>query len=318
MTGRRQRWLLAGVAAVAALLCLGGVALAGSLLSGSRAPLIEKGGAVVPAHVFDRTSSRTPADDQYGNPLEGKLCAGESDIHFTMDRAGPPEYEVQTPVSIHNCGDVSATISPPQKGDPASPFHPELEAFENAFHCPVTSGTLTLGPGQFCVIFVVFPGLPWPPPGDYSDTLTFPGDVASVTVHLSGTVPASDIRLVSPQQDAVIPQNVPSIGCPADPARGYGFVIEFAWTASEQKAIVGYQLESRSSYATIPIVSATVSGTSYTYLSCNGFVDDVNLDGWYWRVRTVDDQGNVGAWTQATFSFAPCRLADRTACYAAP
>jgi hypothetical protein len=196
VTGRRQRLLLAGVAALVALLCLGGVALADSLLSSSQAPRFEKGSSVELAHslvtrarLFDRTDPRTPADDQYGNPLEGKLCAGESDIQFTLPAGSRPDSQIQNPVSIHNCGDVPVTISPPQKGDPASPFDPALEAFENAPHCPVTSGTLTLSPGQFCVIFVVFPSLPWPPPGDYSDTLTFPGDVASVTVNLSGTVP---------------------------------------------------------------------------------------------------------------------------------
>lgn len=198
MPGRRQRWLLAGVAALAALLCLGGVALAGSLLPSSHAPRFEKGSSVVPArslvnqaHVFSRTDSRAPADDQYGNPLEGKLCADAADTQFTLPPNSQPNSQIQTPVAIRNCGDVPVTISPPQKGDPTSPFFPALEAFENAPHCPVTSGTLTLSSGQFCVIFVVFPSSPWPPPGDYSDTLTFPGDVASVTVHLSGTVPST-------------------------------------------------------------------------------------------------------------------------------
>ena len=194
--GRRRRWLLAGVAALVALLCLGGVALAGSLLSSSRAPLFEKGAAVVPvhslvnqAHVFDRTDSRTPADEQYGNPLKGRLCAVPSDIDFGSPLTHPPGMQVENSVSIHNCGDVPVTISPPQKGDPASPFFPETVAFENALHCPVVSGSLTLNPGSFCVVFIHFPGDPWPPPGHYSGTLTFPGDVASVTVHLSGTVP---------------------------------------------------------------------------------------------------------------------------------
>lgn len=197
MTGGRRRWLLAlGVAAVALLLWVGGLALAGSLLSSPHPRLFEKGHTALSAeylvkyaHGFDRKTSRTPADDQYGNPLEGKLCAGESDIQFTLSRAEPRDYQIQNSASIHNCGDVRVTISPPQKGDPASPFFPLNEAFENAFHCPVTSGTLTLDPGSFCVIFIGFPGLSWPPPGDYSDTWTFPGDVASVTVHLSGTVP---------------------------------------------------------------------------------------------------------------------------------
>ena len=80
MTAGRRRWLLAGVAAIVALVCWGGVALAGSLLSGPRAPLFEKNSSMAHAsdivrlaQVVDQPNSPTPADDQYGNPLEGKL-----------------------------------------------------------------------------------------------------------------------------------------------------------------------------------------------------------------------------------------------------
>ena len=120
MTGGRRRWLLAlGVAAVALLLLVGGVALAGSLLSSPHPRLFEKGHTALSAeylvkhaHGFDRKTSRTPADDQYGNPLEGKLCAGESEIQFTLSRAEPRDYQIQNSASIHNCGDVRVTISP--------------------------------------------------------------------------------------------------------------------------------------------------------------------------------------------------------------
>jgi hypothetical protein len=197
VTKGRRCWLFAlGVAAIVLLLSLGGVALAGSLLSSPRAPLFEKGGPVAGAHYgvkrahfFDRTKSHTPADDQYGNPLEGKLCAVPSDIHFDFPPNLNPTSEIENGVAIHNCGDVPVTISAPRKGDPSSPFRPIVEYFDNAPECPVVSGTWTLNPGALCVLEIVFPGVPWPPPGDYSDTWTFAGDNASVTVHLFGTLP---------------------------------------------------------------------------------------------------------------------------------
>ena len=195
MTAGRRRWLLAGVAAIVALVCWGGVALAGSLLSSPTAPVFENSGSIGHAsevvrlaQVVDQTNSPAPADDQYGNPLEGKLCAVRAEIDLAPPRVGD---SVESEVGIVNCGDVPVTISPLQQSTEDSPFHPVHEGVDSRPQCPTSAGDSlpTLEPGDFCVLFVIFPGIPSRPPGDYSDTWTFPGDNASVTVQLRGTVP---------------------------------------------------------------------------------------------------------------------------------
>lgn len=139
--------------------------------------------------------------------------------------------------------------------------------------------------------------------------MTFPG----LATAASPNVAKAKVTLVSPEQEAVIAQNLPSTGCTPSPTRGNGLIIEFDWKATHKSAIAAYQLVAQFDTA-IPIVDATLTGTSYTYVNCNAFVPDSNLDGWAWRVRAMDNQGNFGAWTEASFTFAPCRLADATPC----
>jgi hypothetical protein len=127
------------------------------------------------------------------------------------------------------------------------------------------------------------------------------------------------VTLVSPGRDAVIAQNVSTIGCTPNATTGYGFSIKFAWKTNHDKVIAGYELLAQHQGSPIPIVSVTLNGadaTSFTYRSCNAFVMDSNLNSWEWSVRAVDDQGQKGAWTAGNFSFARCRLANGTQCYA--
>ena len=137
---------------------------------------------------------------------------------------------------------------------------------------------------------------------------------SAMAITASPDVDKAKITLVLPEQDAVIAQNLPSTGCTPNPTRGNGLIIEFDWKANHKSAIAAYQLVAKKNTAIFPIVDATLTGTSYTYVNCNAFVPDSNLDGWAWRVRAMDDQGNFGAWMEASFTFAPCRLADGTPC----
>jgi hypothetical protein len=125
-----------------------------------------------------------------------------------------------------------------------------------------------------------------------------------------------NIKLLSPEEGAFVPQNDASTGCPADPESGYGFVIEFAWKANHDKNVDAYQLFVQHPDAIFPLVDVIVRETSYTFLGCNGFVIDPFLEGWQWRVRALDGQGNFSDWAQGVFNFTPCRLADGAPCFA--
>jgi hypothetical protein len=100
-------------------------------------------------------------------------------------------------VAVHNCGDLPLTIEAPIIGDHNAPFQAVFESVENASNCPISSGTETLNPGAFCVLFIIFSrtvdGYQWPS-GNYAATWTFrgwtlPGVDVITTVHLSGTLP---------------------------------------------------------------------------------------------------------------------------------
>lgn len=69
----RKRRLLVLVAAIVAIMCWGGLALAGSLTSSPRAPLLEKGDPVEPVNWqnFAWMDSLTPYQRQMGDPLLG-------------------------------------------------------------------------------------------------------------------------------------------------------------------------------------------------------------------------------------------------------
>ena len=134
---------------------------------------------------------------------------------------------------------------------------------------------------------------------------------SAMGVPVATDVEKVNVKLLSPEEGAFVPQNDASTGCPAHATRGYGFVIEFAWKANHEKDVAAYQLSS-----TFFSVDVIVRETSYTYLSCNAFVIDPQLEGWQWRVRALDGQGNFSEWAQGVFNFTPCRLADGTPCFA--
>ncbi len=125
------------------------------------------------------------------------------------------------------------------------------------------------------------------------------------------------VRLISPKQNARVQQNNPFIGCPYDPARGYGNQIYFDWTpASDQDGIDHYDLLVKNTRAQYPMISTSTTATDYLCRDCGGFTAGTYLTGWTWSVRAVDTLGNAGPWKTRKFSFEPCLLADGTACFA--
>jgi hypothetical protein len=138
----------------------------------------------------------------------------------------------------------------------------------------------------------------------------------AIGVPVATDVEKVNIKLLSPGEGAFVPQNDASTGCPADATRGYGFVIEFEWKANHEKDVAAYQLFVQHPDAIYPIVDVIVRETTYTDLDCNTFVIDSHLEGWQWRVRALDRQGNFSDWAQGVFNFTPCRLADGTPCFA--
>lgn len=71
--GGRQRWLVGLAAALVAIVCWGGLALADSLTSSPPAPLLEKGGPVEPINRqnFAWMNRLSPDQHQTGDPLMG-------------------------------------------------------------------------------------------------------------------------------------------------------------------------------------------------------------------------------------------------------
>ncbi|MGH2659717.1 MAG: protein kinase domain-containing protein, partial [Actinomycetota bacterium] len=124
------------------------------------------------------------------------------------------------------------------------------------------------------------------------------------------TTEPSTPQLVRPAANEVIPQNDSTIGCPFDPAGGYGFRILFDWTdSSSDVAIEGYEIFAEYETATNPIVSTFVDDSYFALSRCNAFVPDPNLEGWRWRVRARDVSGRFSEWSPfADFTFEPCRI----------
>jgi hypothetical protein len=112
-----------------------------------------------------------------------------------------------------------------------------------------------------------------------------------------------------------VPQNLPGTGCGTS-TRGNVF-ITFTWRVSAPADIAAYRLLVQHRGSTIPLVNAGLGGdsTTATYRSCDAYVADANLDGWEWSVTAVNRNGVDIAYAHGTFSFAPCRLADGTACH---
>lgn len=142
------------------------------------------------------------------------------------------------------------------------------------------------------------------------------GSTLTPTPSPTSTLAAS----MSPNDNASIPQNSPASGCSlltgADATRGRGFVIQFHWTApSSTNDIAGYEVFVTKVGAPIPLVDTFVATTDFTETQCNAYVADQNRQGWQWRIRSKDGQGQFTDWTPwAGFEFSPCRLSDGTPC----
>jgi len=127
---------------------------------------------------------------------------------------------------------------------------------------------------------------------------------------------------MSPNNNASIPQNNPATGCSllagADATRGIGFVIQFHWTApSSTNGLAGYEIYVTKVGAPIPLVDTFAATTDFTEMECDAYVADQNRQGWQWRVRAKDGQGQFSDWTPwGSFEFSPCRLSDGTPCRA--
>jgi hypothetical protein len=143
------------------------------------------------------------------------------------------------------------------------------------------------------------------------DTATSPSTPPTTLFVLTAPVP------LTPPTNATIPQNDQATGCTVQfPTVGYGHRIDFSWTAAQSSAGVDrYEVHSSKVGAPIPIVDTAVRGTSYSYVSCDSYVADINVDNWEWKVRAVDAGGAVGPWSAAVpFHFGVCRV-GRSYCH---
>ena len=126
------------------------------------------------------------------------------------------------------------------------------------------------------------------------------------------------IALNTPVAGATVVQNDPSTGCPPNATRGYGLAVTFAWNPLPVEGVSGYRLVVRRIGALYPALDMRVEAPGWTWMDCNGFIADHNLDDWYWQVTALDGANQVLAVSeQRAFSFLPCRLSDgRTPCTA--
>ena len=129
---------------------------------------------------------------------------------------------------------------------------------------------------------------------------------------------SGELVLLNPSEGGLVTQNDPTIACPYHQHRGYGFQIEFDWAdADVALGPVIYFVHAKKETAQYPILQHMVGESELTFLSCNGFVIDRNLDGWWWYVAALDTLGNVVASSDTShFAFLPCRHDDGRACAA--
>ncbi len=122
---------------------------------------------------------------------------------------------------------------------------------------------------------------------------------------------------MTPINNESIEQNNPDIGCPFNPTFGFGSIIFFDWTdSSSPNGISGYYLFVMHTNALIPLIDIFVADSHFTYLSCNSFVSDFNLDQWIWTVQAEDNLGNLSDVSTDEFMFEPCRLSNGDFCSA--
>jgi hypothetical protein len=125
---------------------------------------------------------------------------------------------------------------------------------------------------------------------------------------------------LSPVANAVITQNDPGIGCQLHDVVGYGYRIRFRWSpATSERGIAGYELMAQNLSAGAVLVNASATGAEYDYTRCNAYTIATGLEGWSWRVRAKDGDGNYSVWSAAaTFRFGACKFPDGRACGEAP
>jgi len=183
------------------------------------------------------------------------------------------------------------------------------------------TGTVTFDPGEDAnTIAIDVVGDPSTEPNEtFTVALSNPHGATLANGTATGTILDDELVLLSPTQATPVPQNVATIGCPANATRGYGDSITFQWRTEHRNDISAFQLRAWHEGATIALVSVVVPGaesTSYSWRNCNGFVAEQNLTGWHWTLTATDSQGNPVIWAQTDFAFAPCHLAGGAACYA--
>jgi len=185
------------------------------------------------------------------------------------------------------------------------------------------SGTLVFNPGETAkaVSIEIVPDLVLERDETFTVALSNPVNATVPQETAIGTIVGDEVDFSSPAVNAVIPQNVATIGCSAGSTYGSGFAITFEWKVRMRDGIRAVDLLAQRRGALRPIVSERIENLdqgSYTFRSCGSFVADGNLTDWYWALRLVDEQGSVGPWAESPFSFATCRLDSGAACNAPP
>lgn len=123
--------------------------------------------------------------------------------------------------------------------------------------------------------------------------------------------------LLTPINNNVIEQNNPNIGCSFNQAFGFGYRIFFDWTDSESpNGIWRYHLFVMNANAIFPIIDTTVFDSEFTFISCNSFIADFNLNDWIWSVQAEDFIGILSPVAEGTFRFEPCRHTGGASCFA--
>jgi hypothetical protein len=146
--------------------------------------------------------------------------------------------------------------------------------------------------------------------------------LALTGIAIAGPPPPDTMTLSAPTANVVIPQNDSSLstrGCTLDPARGWGYAIDFSWNSPPNlKGVKRYELVlQRGNAAPLVFDIPGSTTTSFSDVACNSFVIDNNLTGWHWQVSALNTGKKVIAISeQRPLEFAACRLADNSACSA--
>lgn len=181
-------------------------------------------------------------------------------------------------------------------------------------------GTIVFAPGETrkAVVVDVSGDLTQESDETFTVQLASPTNATLARAAATATIVGDELVLGTPAPGTPVVQNRGDIGCPASPTVGYGLSVTFTWTTNGRPDITAFGLVVRHRDATLDLVNASFGAdtTSFTYRSCQAFVADPNLSGWYWSVRAVNAAGEMVAAATGVFSFAPCRLADGRGCYA--